>query len=329
VKRSRLVPALVIGASLVLLYAVFRAGSPSTPLRLPQALDTRPTTFSADPAGTRALFLVLSHFLPGARRWLRPMESLAPPDGQTATTLLVMQPTVKLRDAEEMSLDRWVYQGGQLIIATSGPWPIEGKSRDYLSRHDFRMGYPSTQVRSYAGEGGTLDLAAASLGGYELEPLFSGPSGVAGVLQQYGEGRIIVISDGAAWSNQRLRESNNAAWLVLIAGTWKNGRLAVDEYHLGNSGGRSTLQLMLAFLGTSWGLGVLQLGLAAALHLLARVRHFGPARDLPRERVQDPLQRVRGIGAFLRAARAREFAAQTIAQLAAARRYTLDKEQQR
>jgi hypothetical protein len=70
----------------------------------------------------------------------------------------------------------------------------------------------------------------------------------------------------------------------------------------------------------------LQLGLAAALYLLARVRHFGPAIDLPRERIQDPLERVRAIGAFLQAAEAGDFSTQAVAQLAAARLHTRRKE---
>lgn len=318
-------PVLVLCAAVVALGVLFLGRAPSAPAR--QATETRPTTFSPDPNGTRAMYLVLAHFLPGTGRWMKPMQGLEAPDAGPST-LLVLQPTVALVDAEVRVLDNWVSKGGQLIIATDRPWRMEGawKPPDYLARHGLRIGSPSAEARRYDGEGGSLVLAASPLSGRWLDALFTGPEGMVGAVRHVGAGRIILITDPHAWSNARLKESNNAAWLVLAAGSWKNGRLLVDEYHLGYTGGRSSLQLILAFLGTYWGMAVLQLGLAAALYLLARVRHFGPARDLPRERVQDPLERIRGIAAFLQAARAREFSAQAIAQLAGARRYTHRKE---
>jgi hypothetical protein len=320
--RQRLVPILVISASIAFLYVAFLAVVPSRPPARHEE-DTRPTTFSSDSAGTRALFLVLEHFLPDVERWMKPAQSLRSPTGNAPSTLLVMQPTVALGSREAESLDAWVSQGGQLIVATDSAWAIrgDGESRDYLARHGFTLEDSPKEVHLYTGHDGSLLLKAAALGGKDHEPIFSGPSGAVAAEQYVGSGRIIVISDGGAWSNARLKESNNSAWLVLTAGSWKNGRLLVDEYHLGNRGGRGTLQLILAFLGTFWGAAFLQIGLAAALYLLAHVRHFGPARDLPRERVQDPLERIRGIGAFLQAAEARDFAAQVISQLGEARRH--------
>ncbi|HTP57547.1 MAG TPA: DUF4350 domain-containing protein [Spirochaetia bacterium] len=326
-KRQRLVPILVISASIALLYVAFLAAGPPKPAER-QSEDIRPTTFSSDSMGTKALYLVLEHFLPDVERWMKPMQSLDQPAGNSPTTLLVMQPLVSLDQAEAESLDAWVSDGGQLIVATDTPWSVRGdqESPGYLSRHGFTLGVSRKNVRLYAGRAGSLLLNAAPLGGEDHQPVFSGPSGTVAAERAIGSGRIIVIADGGVWSNARLKESNNAAWLVLTAGTWKNGRLLVDEYHLGNMGGRGTLQLILTFLGTFWGMVFLQVGLAAVLHLLGRVRHFGPARDLPRERVQDPLERVRGIGAFLQAAEAREFSAQVTAQLVAARRHTKGKE---
>ena len=326
-KSKSLVPILVISVSLVLLFAVVPAVVPSAPPG-GQSVDSRPTSFSADPAGTKALLLILERFMPEVERWMKPLQSLVTPSSDAPSTLLVMQPIVALSDKEATSLDTWVSQGGQLIVATSTPWPVkgDGQSDDYLARHGFAIGAPSQQTSLYKGLGGSLLLSASSLGGEKLESLFSGPSGTVGAQRYIGSGRIIVITDGSAWSNARLKESNNAAWLVLTAGTWKNGRLLLDEYHLGNTGGRSTPQLILTFLGTFWGMAFLQLGLAAALYLLARVRHFGPAIDLPRERIQDPLERVRAIGAFLQAAEAGDFSTQAVAQLAAARLHTRRKE---
>ena len=326
-KRQRLVPAIVISASIVLLLAASLLAGTSAPAD-GQGTDSRATTFSAGPQGTKALFLILDHFIPGVGRLLKPLPSLAPPRESAPSTLLVMQPNRPLSQDEAASLDAWVSRGGQLIVATSAPWRIgkDEKADDYLSRHGFRMEGPLQEPRPYTGAGGTLLLGAAPLERSNFEPLFEGAAGAVGAQRRLGQGRIVVITDGYAWSNGRLSQSNNAAWLVMMAGTWKNGRLLVDEYHLGNTEGRGTFALILSFLGTFWGIAFLQLGLAAAVYLLQRARRFGPAHDLPRERIQDPLERIRGIGAFLQAAEAREFSAQTITQLAAARRLTRTKE---
>ena len=326
-KKQRLVPVIVISVSIVLLLAASLLAGTSAPAD-GQSTDSRATTFSAGPKGTRALFLVLDHFIPGVGRLLEPTPGLSPPHGSAPATLLVMQPTRSLGEDEAASLDAWVSGGGQLIIATSAPWRVgKGeKAVDYLSRHGFRMEGPTQDPRLYAGSGGTLLLGATPLARDDFEPLFTGTAAVVGAQRRLGAGRIVVITDGYAWSNERLSQSNNAAWLVMMAGTWKSGRLLVDEYHQGNTGARGTFALILSFLGTFWGIALLQVGLAAAVYLLRGAWRFGPARDLPRERIQDPLQRIRGIGAFLQAAEANEFSAQTITQLAAARRLTHAKE---
>ena len=322
-KRGRLVPAVVIVACAAALAVISILASGASSAGSTGTADTRATTFSAAPLGTKALFLVLDHFMPGTGRLVKPAISLGAPGGDSPSTLLVMEPTTPLGPGEESALDAWVGAGGQLIIATSIPWPAKSdeKSTDYLSRHGFKPGTPTQDAVTYYGLDGSLLLAAAPLSPEGIHPLVTGPKGAMVATKDIGEGRVVVITDGYAWSNARLGRSQNASWLVAVAGSWKNGRILVDEYHQGVQGGAGSLSLILRFLGTFWGMAVLQLAAAAALYALARAWRFGPANSLPVERIQDPLERIRGIGSFLQAAGAQEFSAQAVAQLAAARRH--------
>jgi hypothetical protein len=319
-KTQRFAPLLVIAGSFVLLVVAAIVTSPSAP---PAVADTDPraTTFSAAPQGARAIYLVLDRFLPGVERWMKPLQTIAPPGDDAPGTLLVLQPTAPLDEDDANALDGWLAQGGQLILADGSPWNIEGREsgEDYLSRHGFVMDTEARDARLYASPGGAMLLDGMPLAPGDYEPLFGGPDGAVGAQRAVGDGRIVVITDGYAWSNDRLSRSRNAAWLVRTVGAWGNGRLLVDEYHLGTTSTRGAPRLVLSFLGTFWGFAFLQAGLAALLFLFRRARRFGPAVDLQQETVQDPLERIRGIGSLLQAAEAREFSVQAMAQLAAAR----------
>jgi hypothetical protein len=319
-KTQRFAPLLVIAGSVVLLVVAAIVASPSAPAAAAGA-DHRATTFSTAPQGARAIYLVLDRFLPKVERWTKPLQTIAPPGGDAPGTLLVLQPTVPLDEDDANALDWWLAQGGQLILAAGSPWNIEGRESggDYLARHGFVMDTQARDARLYASPGGAMLLDGMPLAPGDYEPLFWGPVGVVGAQRAAGDGRIVVITDGYAWSNDRLSRSRNAAWLVRTVGAWGNGRLLVDEYHLGTTSTRSAPRLVLSFLGTFWGFAFLQAGLAAVLYLFRRARRFGPAVDLPLEKAQDPLERIRGIGSLLQAAKAREFSVQAMAQLAAAR----------
>ena len=319
-KTRRFLPIAIVLAAVAVLVVATIVVNPS-PGASSAGTDTRATTFSAAPNGARAIWLVLARFLPRVERLVKPLETIGPRGGDAPDTLLVLQPTLPLDTGDAARLDWWLAQGGQLIVAADAPWLIvDGEDRtDYLARHGFVLDSGERDTRLFATPGGALLLDGALLAPGDYEPLFAGPRGVVGAWRTVGDGRIVVIADGFAWSNERLARSGNAAWLVRTVAAWGDGRLLVDEYHLGNRTSRGSAGYVLDFLGTFQGFAFLQAGLAALLLLARRARRFGPAVDLPREKLQDPLERIRGIGALLQAAGARAFSAQVMAQLAAAR----------
>jgi hypothetical protein len=316
---------ILISLPLFLLFLVFILARPPKETRPTESEpQARATTFSAEGGGAKAVYLVMKRFLPSVERWVRPLELLKPPQDSNPTSLLVMEPEKAMTKAETDALDIWVKSGGQLIIAMNGPWTTSGEESqsegDYLAGHGFIFSRIHTadtaSLVEARGTLGTILMHGASLvkGGYHV--ILKTARGIAAGERKIGKGKIILIADGSAWSNDMLSRSSNAAWLVLTALAWDNGRLLVDEYHQGFVGGsRGTLSLILSFLGSFWGAAFIQLAAAGALFLAMRARRFGPLIDLPPSRARDPLARVNGIGALLEAAAARSFAAQAVWQL--------------
>ena len=71
--------------------------------------------------------------------------------------------------------------------------------------------------------------------------------------------RLIVIPDAAAFSNHRLRTSENAVWLVTVCATWGNGKVMINEFHHGFGTKRGLLSLLRQFVRTPWGWDLLYL----------------------------------------------------------------------
>jgi hypothetical protein len=327
--KSALVQALlvVLFTALIIAAAVLLSDRPE---REAPYVDPRATSFSTSASGTKAMYLVLQRFLPSVDRWMKPFTSLPMPGKSNPNTLLVTNPLNDLDSAEASALVGWLGVGGQLILAAADGWPVSpsavGKHsaagantspEDFLSRFGLKHSPTATGLLRLEDSEGSLLLTGHPLEPGDYQALFEGPGGNLAAEVRVGKGRILLICDGDAWSNERLSRSLNAGWLVSTLLSSGDARLLVDEYHQGfRQGGRPAFALVLGFLGTSWGTAFIQLGAAGALFLAARARRFGPLLPQPAKRGGAPLQRIRSIAAFLEAARASNFAARVILQLA-------------
>lgn len=87
----------------------------------------RPSTFFTDPTGARGLLLVMRRLLPAAQQWRRPFHML-PRDGvDGASSLIVADPKIPLGKRELESLNRWLTDGGQLILLSRNGWPLRDR----------------------------------------------------------------------------------------------------------------------------------------------------------------------------------------------------------
>jgi hypothetical protein len=145
-----------------------------------------------------------------------------------------------------------------------------------------------------------------------LEALLRVEGRVVAGAKRLGEGRLVVIPDRLAFSNQRLRESSNAVWLIQTIAGWGDGRAAFDEYHQGFGARRSYVSLLASFAATPWGWVCLQASLAGLAYLLIYQRRFGRLQEAAAADRRSPLQLVRARGQLLAAAQARPLAVEWI-----------------
>jgi hypothetical protein len=326
VKKQNLVAAVTAILFFILLFIFFKP-----PETFQSSKLEKTSTFYTDESGSRAVFLVLNSFLPSVERWMKPLDFLPPPEEKNPTSLLIMGPCISIEEAEADSLDSWVAQGGQLIIADRKPWTcIRGEDEDgeevksdgipfrpddYHSHHGFTFTDDKHAPGEYADSTGRLLLEGSVLHQGDFNVLFSGKTGIKGAEKRIGRGRIIVITDSLAWSNERLSQSGNAAWLVSTILSWGNGRLLIDEFHHGFQKTRGIFSFLLSFFASFWGLAFLQLAAAGLLLLYARAKRFGNVMVLLPEKREDPQERIKALGALLEAAGAKSFAIRTIHQL--------------
>jgi hypothetical protein len=316
-RRQNLIAA-VLSAVVFVLLVLFLGSSGQ---RAQSSYRENTSSFFTDESGSKAIYMVLRQFLPSAGRWMKPLDLLPPPERVNPTTLLVIGPSERLGPEEAQGLEGWVRQGGQLILAVQRPWMLEAPegqpAGSFLARHGFSFstgGTEEAKPAEYADAAGTLVLGGGALKRGEYSVRLASGGTIKGGQKRLGSGRIIVIADRRAWSNERLAGSGNAVWLVSAALSWGNGRLLIDEFHHGFHKTRGAISLMLSFLSSFWGLAFVQLAAAGLLLLWLSGKRFGPMIEEPTGRLRQPLRRVESLAALLAAAKAKEFALQAINQ---------------
>ncbi len=311
---------LLVSVSALLIFVLLFTFLPPPARESGTSFDEKASTFNTSDSGTKAIYLVLKRFLPSVERWMKPLEILPPPESDNPTSILIMGPSLAIGEEEARRLNRWIEEGGQLIVAS------ENRPAAYLAAYGFSFiaglgqngggGTASRRLARYADATGELLLEGSALEEGDYTILFHGSSGIKGGEKRLGAGRLLVIADKEVWSNLRLTQGRNAAWLVSAVLSWGNGRLLIDEYHHGFQRTRGPLALMLSFFTSLWGLAFVQLGAAGLLFLYSRGRRFGRIRELPRARKRNPLERTEALGALLEAAGASSFALNSISRLA-------------
>lgn len=332
-----------LAAVLLITLTVLLAGLSAEPVT--DSLLNRPSTFFTDDTGARALYLVTKKLLPSAEQWRRPLNFLPiSQEPSSATTVIVAGPSKAISKTEAEHLDRWLANGGQLVLATTNGWPLsraisEAKTEPRKSPLDVpeeqtaeKITYLSTHTAnlewSGLGEAQTVTVTGASVPGGELNLLlnrsFSSVKGTqiiaaAGekalaVAIPVGEGRIVAVPDPSIVSNRALREADNAIWLVTLAAAWGSGGVLFDEYHHGFGEKRSIGDLMWAFLKTPWGWCVSQMAAAGLFYVFGYRRRFGHLSEPPLPPRTSPLELVEARAGIFQAATAQPLAVQLIAQ---------------
>jgi hypothetical protein len=160
--------------------------------------------------------------------------------------IFILQPTVSISETEWKMIDRWVDQGGMLVLAGDN-----FQTTGALAHFDFSIVYIGDQVTEMAVSSPVLNAPAITstipseaAWGLVTErsdflPLVSTNGYPLIVSFEQGYGRVILSSTPQPFSNLALKNDSNAALILNLLGfTSKKGIVWFDEWHHGfQSGG--------------------------------------------------------------------------------------------
>jgi len=142
--------------------------------------------------------------------------------------------------------------------------------------------------------------------------LFGDAAGPLALEAPVGRGRLVVVSDGALFSNGNLPRSENAVFLADLLARYAppGGTVLFDEYHHGDvaAGGGSVWEA----LGRPLRLTLIQLGLAAVCLAVLLSGRFGPPVPLVRAHVRTSGEYVASLASLYRRAEASGTALETL-----------------
>lgn len=267
----------------------------------------RRSTYSADSAGYKALYLWLRALGAPVERWEKELQELP----RDATVLMVAQPKIGLGKVEVESLKQWVRKGGTLVLLVKPPnslleaFDLEAKAGD-MDGGKVTITQPGPYTRGVGSIHSKIHMGLKSKRPDAITHLRgAGGAGLLTVLQE-AKGRVIALADPDLFSNKALREGGHARLAMnLLLYHLGEGRLLVDEYHQGY--GRASS--VFAHLGKSrLAAPLFQGAVLLLLFWCARGRRFGSPRPIVEEERRSTMEYVHAMAGLLRRTGARQIA---------------------
>lgn len=320
---------LIAGALGVALWAANRS-----PSRTPD-FDPRTSTLLRGPEGSKALHEVLVRLGHPSERRRTSLFRLSEEGARRPAVLAVLDPPVRLQDAELDEVVEFVRTGGAVVSAGWGggitrcagwrrlPDRFRDDSVSVRARGDTSLHLPraarvlgpweqdterglSELVKTWDEDTGcsTLILAAT-------DTIVAATDGRPVILQlRYRGGGSIALAADPGWFTNRLWRDTDVAVVILPlltvrSGPGRPGRVAWDEYHQG-FGQRGAQSIA----GRTWdwlraapaGWAILQLIGVGLVWLAMSAVRFGPARSVIERRRRSPLEHLEALGAGLESA---------------------------
>jgi len=333
--RPRTEAALALGAVLVLLLAAGIIGS-----REAAGLqeDGRPSSFLADPYGSRGFAEALERLGVEVRRWRRPLRGLSADSAGPGRSLLVLlDPTMPLRGAEVEPVLEWARHDRRgLLLAGPGAeavmecfgYAVDRRVDSVALRTVTRPG-SVTGAEGWPGMAGLLASTTTTevvdssrlsdarmhrctvpaIGG--VIPLLQAATGrPAGLLLERGDidGEILLFADATPFRNRALRETPAGPFVLdWVAGRYD--RVTFEEGLHGFGAGGSLAEATIAWSRRSpWGWAMWQVVGVGLLALVAAAVRFGQPVRLREGHRRSPLEHVRALATALAAARGHDVA---------------------
>ena len=230
------------------------------------------SSYSTTPEGTAALAELLERHGRSVEQ-LRGSLADATPDPEATVFVIGAD---RLSSEETAVLEEFLAAGGRLVAGGPSPYWLEGVIGGMPEwtpdgSDSLRPLVPAPEVRSVGtveAEGfGVWDRSSDAL------PLLGGEEGPMLVARRSGPGRALLLSDVSPIQNVGLRQADNAALALGLAGERGRKVIFVEGVHgFGETRG-------LAALPSDWKWALAGLGLAALTMMWAIGRRFGPPED--------------------------------------------------
>jgi hypothetical protein len=236
---------------------------------LPSPGGPASSSFATAPRGMAAWAELLDRSGAEVRRLReRPSDATLPAEG----TVVMLDPDSFTR-GQARALRRFAERGGRVVAggAEPGDWLAELTDGDPPAWDD--RGEPDARVLAPVPETGAAEsLRTAEAGVWEKAggalPLAAGEDGPIALVQEVGEGRIVLLADPSPLQNRLLDEADNAALALALAGS---GPVTfVETVH-----GYGTATGLAAIPGR-FGWALILLGLSGLLLIVARWPRMGP-----------------------------------------------------
>jgi Domain of unknown function (DUF4350) len=265
-----------------------------------------PSTYSADSSGAKAAYLLLNELGYRVERWVRPPEDLPELSVQgnskdtagdpARTVLILVDPFIPASNEENLSLRKFVQQGGQVLVTgamgnmLAPPHALTTSRRDEIEEKIYRAELPAPLTRGAPEISMKANTRWAGQSGYHMR-YYGDDEGGAVVVYEMGKGRVVWWANSGPLTNFGLTESSNLMLFLNSIGDPSTTRVLWDEYYHGERQG------FWSYLGRTpipWSMAQVGLVLAAALFTFGR--RSGPMRPLSKESRLSPLEFVETLG---------------------------------
>jgi hypothetical protein len=251
------------------------------------------SSYSSQPDGTRAAYLVLRELGHNVVRSFEPIASLRPDPARTL--LILANPYEKASAGDRRALRSFVEAGG--VVLAYGPSAysflpgIAGRPSGGESMQSFRAVLPGALTA------GAAEIAARAIpsGGLAANyiPVYASERDAAVLTAGFGEGRVIWCVDETPIQNDGVKAANNVMLLANAAGPAGARTILWDEHYHGE---RRTLWSYVAATPLPWAGAQIAI---VALAVLANVsRRHGPVRPRTRDARVSPVEFIDTIAAL-------------------------------
>lgn len=283
---------LIVGGIFVLMLAIGAFLSPA-----PEELNSPiPSTYSGQPDGAEAAYLLLSRLHYPVRRWEDPPSEL--PEDSENVLLILAEPTEQPTKKEQDELERFVQDGGHVLFTGPGIGLFFPKGETTQPRFNPPAAVFSPAIPSFYARGAqkiTLRPKARweNLSGTKF-PLYGEPDLPVVIAWKFGDGEILWWADSMPLNNSGIARDDNLTFFLNTVSNPEFGqpyKVYWDEYFHGE---RNSLWSYVEKTSLRW--GVVQLGLLGIAIAFTFSRRSGPIFQPRRVSRLSPLEFVDTLG---------------------------------